>query len=64
MSDPILLALLRQLMRRDVLSDMDVQAMAADLERAGLEAEAHSINVAWIEACALGMDLDGGNEEA
>lgn len=38
--------------------------MAADLERAGLEAEAHSINVAWIEACALGMDLDGGNEEA
>ncbi len=62
-SDPILLALLHQLMRRDVLSDMDVQAMAADLERAGHMQEAHSINVAWIEACALGVDdLDGGNE--
>lgn len=57
MSDPILLALLRQLLRREVLTDMDVQAMAADLQREGFDTEAHSVNVALIEAIVS----DGGN---
>lgn len=53
MDSPILLALIRQLLRQGHLSDMDIQAMAADLERDGHDAEAHSVNVAYIEACAL-----------
>lgn len=56
MSDALLLAILRQLIRRDVLSDMDVQAIAADLEREGHTDTAYSVNVALIEAA-----LDGGN---
>jgi len=48
--DSIALALLRQLLRRGVLSDMDVQAIAADLERDGHAEAAHSVNVAFIEA--------------
>ena len=44
--DLIALALLRQLLRQGVLSDMDVQAMASDLP----PDEAHSVNVTYIEA--------------
>ena len=61
MSDPILLALIRQLLRQGVISDMDIQAMAADLERDGQDDAAHSVNVTYIEACVL-AELDGGNE--
>ena len=57
MSDPILLALIRQLLRQGVISDMDIQAMAADLERDGQDDAAYSVNVAYIESC-----VDGGNE--
>lgn len=60
MDAPILLALIRQLLRQGVLSDMDIQAMAADLEREGHAEEAHSVNVAYVEACALDL-VDGGN---
>jgi hypothetical protein len=63
-SDPILLALIRQLLRQGHLSDMDVQAMAADLERDGQERAAHSVNVVYIEACALEHAADGGNDLA
>lgn len=65
MSDPILIALMRQLLRRQVLTDMDVQAMAADLEREGFTDEAYSVNVAWIEAHLEpdGSVADGGNSE-
>jgi hypothetical protein len=59
-SDPILLALLRQLLRQGVISDMDIQAMHADLEREGLTDEAHSVNVVYLEACML-EELNGGN---
>jgi hypothetical protein len=64
-SDPILIALMRQLLRRQVLTDMDVQAMAADLQREGFDAEAHSVNVAWIEAHLEpdGTVADGGNSD-
>ena len=48
--DLIALALLRQLLRQGVLSDMDAQAMAADLARDGHAAAAHSVNVAYVEA--------------
>lgn len=58
MIDPISLALLRQLLRQGVLSEMDIEAMAIDLDREGHGDAAHSVNVAYIEACAL----DGGNE--
>jgi len=56
---------MRQLLRRQVLTDMDVQAMAADLQREGFDAEAHSVNVAWIEAHLEpdGTVADGGNED-
>lgn len=65
MSDPILIALMRQLLRRQVLSDMDVQAMAIDLAREGFTDEAHSVNVAWIEAHLEpdGTVADGGNSD-
>ena len=64
MSDPILLALFRQLLRQGVLSDMDVQAMAIDLEREGHADLAHSVNVTFIEAHLNpdGTVPDGGNE--
>jgi hypothetical protein len=64
-SDPILIALMRQLLRRQVLTDMDVQAMAADLQREGFDAEEHSVNVAWIEAHLEpdGTVADGGNSD-
>jgi len=63
-SDPILLALFRQLLRQGVLSDMDVQAMAIDLEREGHADLAHSVNVTFIEAHLNpdGTVPDGGNE--
>jgi len=56
---------MRQLLRRQVLTDMDVQAMAADLQREGFDAEAHSVNVAWIEAHLEpdGTVADGGNSD-
>lgn len=63
MSDLILLALIRQLLRQGLLSDMDIQAMAADLEREGHDAAAHSVNLACIEACALDQ-ADGGNNQS
>lgn len=65
MSDPILLALFRQLLRQGVLSDMDVQAMASDLEREGHPDLAHSINVTFIEAHLdpYGTMADGGNQD-
>lgn len=61
MSDLILLTLIRQLLRRGLLSDMDIQAMAADLERDGYEDAAHSVNLTYIEASALEV-ADGGND--
>ena len=67
MSDPILLALFRQLLRQGVLSDMDVQAMAADLEREGRHDLAYAVNVTFIEAHlnpdGTVAEPDGGNED-
>lgn len=60
-SSALLLTLIRQVLRRGVLSDMDVEAMAADLEREGCADAAHSLRVCYIEACAQVM-ADGGNE--
>lgn len=53
MSDPITLALIRQLLRQGHLSDMDIEAMQIDLEREGHADAAHSVNVVYLEACAL-----------
>ena len=58
MSDPILLVLMRQLFRQGLLSDMDVEAMAIDLEAEGFTEEAFAVQVAFIEASCS----DGGNE--
>ncbi len=62
---PILLALFRQLLRKGILTDMDVQAMAADLEREGEGDAAHAVNVTFIEAHLNpdGTIADGGNAE-
>ena len=66
--DPIMLALFRQLLRQGILTDMDVQAMAADLEREGRPDLAYAVNVTFIEAHlnpdgTIAADLDGGNED-
>ena len=66
--DPVTLAMFRQLLRKGYLTDMDVQAMAADLAREGFTAQAHSVNVTFIEAHlnpdgTIAADLDGGNED-
>lgn len=42
--------MLRQLLRRGVLTDMDLQAMSADLAAEGHAEAAHSVNVAYVEA--------------
>jgi hypothetical protein len=66
-SDPILLAMLRQLLRQGVLSDMDIQAMMADLESDGHASAAYSVAAAYVEACAMetasieAKAIDGGN---
>lgn len=44
------MALLRQLLRQGALTDMDIQAISADLAREGFANEAHGVNVAYIEA--------------
>ena len=66
--DPVTLALFRQLLRNGYLTDMDVQAMAADLEREGWSDLAYAVNVTFIEAHlnpdgTIAADLDGGNED-
>jgi hypothetical protein len=66
--DPVTLALFRQLLRKGYLTDMDVQAMAADLEREGWSDLAYAVNVTFIEAHlnpdgTIAADLDGGNED-
>lgn len=66
-ADPVTLALFRQLLRKGYLTDMDVQAMAADLGRDGRPDLAHAVNVTFIEA-HLNPDgtvaqPDGGNED-
>ena len=66
--DPITLALFRQLLRKGYLTDMDVQAMAADLEREDRPDLAYAVNVTLIEAHlnpdgTIATDLDGGNED-
>jgi hypothetical protein len=63
--DPIMLALFRQLLRQGILTDMDVQAMAADLEREGRPDLAYAVNVTFIEAHLNpdGTVADGGNED-
>lgn len=66
--DPVTLALFRQMLRKGYLTDMDVQAMAADLEREGLDDLAYAVNVTFIEAHlnpdgTIAADLDGGNED-
>lgn len=66
--DPVTLALFRQLLRKGYLTDMDVQAMAADLEREGRSDLAYAVNVTFIEAHlnpdgTIAADLDGGNED-
>lgn len=63
MSDPILLALMRQLLRQGHLSEMDVEAMQADLERDGHAEAAHSVNVLYIEACALEAATPAAGQE-
>lgn len=40
----------RQLLRKGLLTDMDVQAMMADLEREGHDASAYGAAVSFIEA--------------
>ncbi len=66
--DPITLALFRQLLRKGYLTDMDVQAMAADLEREDRPDLAYAVNATFIEAHlnpdgTIATDLDGGNED-
>ena len=66
--DPVTLAMFRQLLRKGYLTDMDVQAMAADLEREGRSDLAYAVNVTFIEAHlnpdgTIATDLDGGNED-
>ena len=65
--DPIMLALFRQLLRQGILTDMDVQAMAADLEREGRPDLAYAVNVTFIEAHlnpdGTVAEPDGGNED-
>ena len=66
--DPVTMALFRQLLRKGYLTDMDVQAMAADLEREGWSDLAYAVNVTFIEAHlnpdgTIAADLDGGNED-
>jgi len=66
--DPVTLALFRQLLRKGYLTDMDVQAMAADLEREDRPDLAYAVNVTFIEAHlnpdgTIATDLDGGNED-
>lgn len=63
MADAVLLALMRQLIRQGVLSSLDIEAMTDDLGRQGKDDEAHSVNVCFIEACALEAS-DGGNSTA
>lgn len=64
MSDPILIALIRQLVRRDVLSEMDVEAMAIDLAREGFDDAAYSMTLTLLEAHLApdGSVSGGGNE--
>lgn len=63
--DPILQAIVRQLLRKGILTDMDVQAMAADLEREGQDDAAYLVNVLFIEAHLNpdGTIADGGNAD-
>ena len=51
---------MRQLFRQGLLSDMDVEAMAIDLEAEGFTEEAFAVQVAFIEASCS----DGGNDTA
>jgi len=65
--DPVTLALFRQMLRKGYLTDMDVQAMAADLEREGRHDLAYAVNVTFIEAHlnpdGTVAEPDGGNED-